>query len=85
MLETGDSPLVGLILIDFGDQTDPHHQFTYTSVITTRESIRLGFLVAALNNLQVLSADVAGAYLNAPCAKRVHMCNNMPTSSRTSA
>ena len=28
--------------------------------------------MAALNNLEVLSADVAGAYLNAPCAEKVH-------------
>jgi hypothetical protein len=54
-----------------GDQTDAPLSVTYASVIT-RESIRLGFLIAALNDLNVLSADVAGAYLNAPCAERVH-------------
>lgn len=54
-----------------GDQTDPPSSITYASVVT-RESVRLGFLIAALNDLQVLSADVAGAYLNAPCAEKVH-------------
>lgn len=54
-----------------GDQTDPPSSITYASVVT-RESVRLGFLVAALNDLGVLSADVAGAYLNAPCAEKVH-------------
>ena len=54
-----------------GDQTDPPASITYASVVT-RESVRLGFLIAALNNLDVLSADVAGAYLNAPCAEKVH-------------
>ena len=54
-----------------GDQTDPPASITYASVVT-RESVRIGFLVAALNDLKVLSADVAGAYLNAPCAERVH-------------
>ena len=54
-----------------GDQTDPPSSITYASVVT-RESVRIGFLVAALNDLKVLSADVAGAYLNAPCAERVH-------------
>jgi len=54
-----------------GDQTDPPSAITYASVVT-RESVRIGFLVAALNDLKVLSADVAGAYLNAPCAERVH-------------
>ncbi len=28
--------------------------------------------MAALNDLKVLSADVVGAYPNAPCAERVH-------------
>jgi hypothetical protein len=54
-----------------GDQTDPPSSITYASVVT-RESVRLGFLTAALNDLNVLSADVAGAYLNAPCAEKVH-------------
>ena len=54
-----------------GDQTDPPASITYASVVT-RESVRIGFLIAALNDLNVLSADVAGAYLNAPCAERVH-------------
>ena len=54
-----------------GDQTDPPSSITYASVVT-RESVRIGFLIAALNDLKVLSADVAGAYLNAPCAERVH-------------
>lgn len=54
-----------------GDQTDPPSSITYASVVT-RESVRIGFLVAALNDLNVLSADVAGAYLNAPCAEKVH-------------
>jgi Fe-S-cluster containining protein len=54
-----------------GDQTDPPASITYASVVR-RESVRLGFLIAALNDLSVLSADVAGAYLNAPCAEKVH-------------
>lgn len=54
-----------------GDQTDPPASITYASVVT-RESVRIGFLAAALNDLRVLSGDVAGAYLNAPCAERVH-------------
>ena len=55
-----------------GDQTEPPLSVTYASVVT-RESIRLGFMLAALNNLKVLSADVAGAYLNAPCAEKVYI------------
>lgn len=42
-----------------GEQTDPPASITYASVVT-RESARIGFLVAAFNDLSVLSADVAG-------------------------
>ena len=54
-----------------GDQTEAPLSVTYASVVT-RESIRIGFMIAALNNLKVLSADVAGAYLNAKCAEKVY-------------
>jgi hypothetical protein len=54
-----------------GDQTEAPMSVTYASVVT-RESIRIGFLIAALNNLKVRSADVAGAYLNAKCAEKVY-------------
>ena len=55
-----------------GDQTDPPSSITYASVVT-RESIRIGLLVAALNDLDIMSADVAGAYLNADCPEKVHI------------
>ena len=54
-----------------GDQTDPPLSVTYASVVT-RESIRIGFMLAALNGLKILSADIAGAYLNAPCAEKIY-------------
>ena len=54
-----------------GDQTEVPSSITYTSVVT-RDIIRLGFLIAALNRLKVWSADVAGAYLNARCAEKVY-------------
>ena len=54
-----------------GDQTEVPSSITYASVVT-RDSIRLGFLIASLNRLKVLSADVAGAYLNAVCRKSLH-------------
>ena len=38
---------------------------TFASVVS-RESVRVAFTVAALNGLDVLSADCEGAYLNAP-------------------
>ena len=43
----------------------------YASVVS-RDSVHIGFLLAALNDLDVLGADVAGAsYLNAPCHEKV--------------
>ena len=43
---------------------------TYASVVS-RESVRIGFLLAALNGLEVMSADIAGAYLKTPCQEKV--------------
>jgi hypothetical protein len=36
------------------------------------DSIRIAFTLAALNDLDVLSADVQGAYLNAPTKEKVY-------------
>jgi len=45
---------------------------TYSSVIS-RESVRIAFLVAALNDLDIMMADIGNAYLNAPCAEKIWM------------
>jgi Reverse transcriptase (RNA-dependent DNA polymerase) len=44
---------------------------TYASVVSC-ESVRIVLLLAALNNLEVASADVQGVYLNAPCREKVY-------------
>ena len=49
---------------------DPPSTITYSSVVSG-ESIRIGFLVAALNGLDVLAADIQNAYLNAPTEEKV--------------
>ena len=43
---------------------------TYASVVS-RESVRIAFLYAALNDLDVLSCDITNAYLNAPCTEKL--------------
>jgi hypothetical protein len=43
---------------------------TYSSVVS-RESVRLGFLIAALNGLDVMSCDLENAYLNAKCKEKI--------------
>jgi hypothetical protein len=51
--------------------TEPSKDITFASVVS-RDSIQIAFLVAVLNNLNVLSADVAGAYLNANTIEKVY-------------
>ena len=58
-------------LVTGGHQTDPPKESTYSSVVS-RNSIRIAFTLAALNDLDVLSADVQGAYLNAPIKEKVY-------------
>ena len=53
-----------------GHRTQEPETPTYASVVS-RESVRVGFLLAALNGINILAADIAGAYLNAPCHERV--------------
>jgi hypothetical protein len=55
-----------------GHWTDTPTQLTYSSIVT-RESVRIAFLIAALNDLEILSADVGNAYLQAPAREKVHM------------
>jgi hypothetical protein len=43
---------------------------TYSSVVS-RDSVRLGFLLAALNGVDILACDLENAYLNAPCREKI--------------
>jgi len=54
-----------------GHWTDAPPQLTYSSVVT-RDSVRIGFLIAALNGLDILGADIGNAYLQAPVREKVH-------------
>ena len=48
-----------------GHLTDPPASLTYASVVS-RESVRIAFLIAALNDLDILAGDIQNAYLNFP-------------------
>lgn len=48
----------------------PH--IIYASVVS-RESVIIIFLLAALNDIEVLTADIAGVYFNAPPKEKVHV------------
>ncbi len=54
-----------------GSKTDPPKESVYSSVVS-RDSVRLAFLIAALNSLEVLSADVQNAYINSKTKERVY-------------
>jgi hypothetical protein len=53
-----------------GHMTQPASSLTYSSVVS-RDSVRLAFLIAALNGLSVVSCDIWNAYLNAPCREKI--------------
>jgi len=53
-----------------GHMTDAPQSITYSSVVT-RDSVRLAFLIAALNDLDILACDITNAYLNAPCREKI--------------
>jgi Reverse transcriptase (RNA-dependent DNA polymerase) len=55
-----------------GHMTKAPASITYSSVVS-RESVRIAFLIAALNGLEIRSADVGNAYLNADCREQVWM------------
>jgi Reverse transcriptase (RNA-dependent DNA polymerase) len=51
--------------------TDPPKDTTYSSV-DLRDSICIAFLVAVLNNLDILACDIQGAYLNADTKELIY-------------
>ena len=59
-------------LVAGGHKTDPPIQMTYSSVVS-RESVRIAFLIAALNDIDLMAADVGNAYLNAPTKEKVYI------------
>lgn len=42
----------------------------YSSVVS-RDSVRIAFFIPALDDLNILAADVTNAYLNAPVKERI--------------
>ena len=53
-----------------GHTTETPASLTYSSVVS-RDSIRLAFLLAELNELDVMACDIENAYLNAPCREKI--------------
>lgn len=57
-------------LVAGGHVTDPPATITYASVVS-RESVRIAFTVAALNDLDIQAGDIQNAYLNSPCEEKI--------------
>ena len=53
-----------------GHTTETPSWLTYSSVVS-RESVRIAFLIASLYDIDVCTADVDNAYLNADCRERI--------------
>ena len=60
-------------LVAGGHRNKSVSPYTTFSTVASRDSVRLIFLIAALNDLNLLSADIGNAYLNAKCRERVHV------------
>jgi Reverse transcriptase (RNA-dependent DNA polymerase) len=58
-------------LVAGGHVTDPPTSITYSSVVS-RELVRIVFLIAALNDLDIMTADIGNAYLNAFTSEKVY-------------
>jgi hypothetical protein len=53
-----------------GHTTNTPSAMTYSSVVL-RDSVRIRFMLAALNGLDVMACDLENAYLNAPCVEKI--------------
>ena len=57
-------------LVAGGHTTETPSSITYSSVVSM-DSVRIAFLIAALNDLEIYAADIGNAYLNAPCREKI--------------
>ena len=57
-------------LVGGSHTTDTPSSITYSSVVS-HDSIWIAFLVTALNDLDIMAADIGNAYLNAPCREKI--------------
>ena len=57
-------------LVPNGSRTEAPKSLTYASSVS-RDSVRIAFLMASLNDLDISPCDISGAYLNVPCGEKV--------------
>lgn len=56
-------------LVADGHKTSTPKSVTYSSVVS-RDSVRICFLIAALNDLDILGGDIENEYITAPCREK---------------
>ena len=54
-----------------GHMTEVPSHMTYSSVVS-RDTVRIGLLIAALNDLELLAGDIQNAFLSAPTKERIY-------------
>ena len=59
-------------LVADGHKTEKPASITYSSVVS-RDSVRIAFLIAALNELDILACNIQNAYLTAPCQEKYYV------------
>ena len=60
-------------LVGGGHRTpEVHHEEVFSSVVSM-EAVRLGFLIAKLNNLQVCAGDIGNAFLNGTTREKLYI------------
>jgi len=58
-------------LVAGGHMTEVHPSITYASVVS-RETVRIALTLAALNQMDVKTADIQNAFIKAPCTEKVY-------------
>ena len=58
-------------LVANGNETPTVPKYDKYASVVSRESVRIGLLYAALNDLSILTCDISNAYLNAPCTEKL--------------
>lgn len=58
--------------------TEAPESMTNSSVVS-HDSIQIAFLIAGLDDLDVLAGDVTNAYLNAPCREKIWFDGKLET------
>ncbi len=57
-------------LVAGGHMTNVPATFTYTSVVM-HETVGIALMLAALNLLEVMAADIMNTYITAPCKEKI--------------